>query len=113
VDRSGLRVDEHAVHRREVDHESAVADGAARDVVAAAPNRERQSGLPREVHGGDDVGRTGTARDDRRISVDHSVPELSRLVVPCVARQHELAAHVGGERRDLVVRQVVQRPLPR
>ena len=33
------RVDAHALHRRQVDHQAAVADGVAGDVVAAAADR--------------------------------------------------------------------------
>ena len=50
-------------------------------VVAAAADRDQQALLAPEVHGRDDVGDVGAARDEPRALVDHAVVELARLVV--------------------------------
>ena len=42
-----LRVDPHGAHQRQVEHHAAIADGVARDVVAAAADRHRQAMLAR------------------------------------------------------------------
>ena len=64
-DGAPLRIDADAAHPREVDHHAVVADCRAGDVVPAAAHRQGQVVLPREVHGGDDVGHAGTHDDER------------------------------------------------
>ena len=41
----------HRLHGRQVDHQTAIADGVAGDVVAAAVNREQEAVVAREIHG--------------------------------------------------------------
>ncbi len=54
-------VDSDPLHRREVDHEAAVADGVTADVVAAAADGDEQVMLAREADRGEDVGDAGAA----------------------------------------------------
>src|SRR5205823_6639627 len=78
---SGRRVDLDGAHRRQVDHQAALGDGLAGDVVAAAPDRHLAAGLPPETDGVDDVGRRGAAGDDRGVLVDHAVVDATGVVV--------------------------------
>ena len=50
-----FRIDLDAVHAGQVDHQSAVADGVAGDVVPAAAHRQQQVVCAREIDGGDHV----------------------------------------------------------
>src|SRR5262249_49373903 len=61
--RPGVDVD--PAHRREVDHEAAVGDREAGDVVPAAAHRDLESGVATEVDRVAHVGRVVTTRDDR------------------------------------------------
>lgn len=64
--RAARGIDAASFHRREVDHQSAVGDGLAGHVVAAAARRDGEPVRLRESHARDDVGRTDAARDQRR-----------------------------------------------
>ncbi len=92
-DSGGPRVgiDLHRFHRRQVDHEPALADGIARDVVAAAAHGQEQIVVPRKAHRQRDVGRAGTAGDQRRAAIDHGVPDGAGLVVARCARREQSA----------------------
>src|SRR6202043_1586306 len=57
-----LRIDPYALHRRQVDHQPALAHGVAGDVVAAAAHREQEPVGAGKTHRRDDVGRPGAAR---------------------------------------------------
>jgi hypothetical protein len=83
--RASRGVDADALHRRQVDHQTAVADGIAGDVVTAAPHGDEQVVGSRKVHRADDVGGPGTAGDQGRFAVDGAVPDASRDVVAGVA----------------------------
>ena len=52
---AGIGVHLDALHRREVDHEAAVGDGIARDVVSAPSNRDEQVLRAAELDGLDDI----------------------------------------------------------
>jgi hypothetical protein len=72
-------------HLREVDHQAAVVDCVAGDVVAAALDRDEQVLLAREVDGVDDIGRAAALHDQRRSTVDQPVPDRARVVVAWIA----------------------------
>lgn len=54
-------VDEDPLHPREVDHQAAIAERAARDVVTHRPDRHEQIMLAGEANRRHHVGRVGTA----------------------------------------------------
>jgi hypothetical protein len=78
-----------ALHEGEVDHQPAVGDRLAGDVVAAAADRDLQSFAPGEVDRVGDVRRVQAARDDRGMPVDQPVVHATGLVVPPVARSED------------------------
>ncbi len=92
---AGGRVHLNALHQREVDHETVVANGIARDVVAAPADRDEQVVRARELDRLDDIVSRPAARDQRRLAIDRRVPDLSDLVVTRVARKK----HVSPEAR--------------
>ena len=79
------RIDAHALHQREVDHQAVVAAAEARAIVAAAPDGDEQALVAAEVHRGDDVGDVHAARDQARPLVDHAVVQRTGGVVVGVA----------------------------
>ena len=98
------RIDGDTVERGEVDHEPAVRDGEAGDVVAAAADADLQVVLTGGAHRGDDVVDRGAPGDQFRAVVDHLVPDRPGGVVPAGAGSEDLTvevgtAHGGGELR--------------
>ena len=69
------RVDPHPAHRRQVDHEPAVAGPEAGHVVPPAANRQRQLMGAGEPDARDDVGHPAARHDQRRTPIDHPVPD--------------------------------------
>jgi hypothetical protein len=63
TDGAPRRVDAHAPHRREVDHQAVVDAAQAGAVVAPAPDGDEQALVAAEGHRGDDVGGVRAARD--------------------------------------------------
>ncbi len=100
-------VDRHAAHEREVDHQAAVADGEAGDVVAAAAHRDQELMVARAKRtAGTTSAVPSAAHDQARAPVDHRVPDPARLVVVGVLRAEHGAAESAPEglqdlRRDL------------
>src|SRR5262249_12346679 len=66
-------------------------DRDARHAVAAAAHPDVQATLGAKAHGGRDVGWAGAAGDDRRLPVDHRVPDPPGRLVAVRAGQQELA----------------------
>jgi len=100
------RIDADAAHRGEVDHEPAVRDSEAGDVVAAATDTDLQVALAGGAHRGDDVADRGALNDQLRAVVDHPIPDRPGGVVPAGAGSEDLAVEVravsdggGGELR--------------
>jgi hypothetical protein len=79
----------HAAHAGQVDHQPVVAQGAARNVVAAAAHRQRQAVVARKRHAGEHVGSAGAAHDQRRTAIDHRVPDRPGSVILRVAREQQ------------------------
>ena len=94
---SRVPVDLDRVESGQLDDQTAVADGVARDVVTAAADRNRQPVLGRHAERGDDVGGAPAARDRERPPVDERVERRPRLVVGGMLLGEELAREaVGG-----------------
>ena len=81
-----LFVDPHSAHQRHVEHQSAVCYRQTSDVVAATLHGEQQILLPRELNARDHVGHAEALCHQRRLPVDHRVPELAGSLVPLVIR---------------------------
>ena len=54
-DRAGCRIDPRVFDRREIDHQTVIANSQAACVVAAAADGDQQIVISGEVHGTDDV----------------------------------------------------------
>ena len=90
--RPGLWVDMNAFHRRQVDHESAVAQRVTANPVATGAHRHEQLALARVANGRDHVGDAGAAHDAGRPAVDRAVPDPATAVIVEARRQQQLAA---------------------
>ena len=90
--RPRCRVDADALHRRQVDHEPAIAERMPADPVATGAHRDEQIALARVANGRDHVGDAGAARDAGRPAVDRAVPDPAALVIADARRQQQLAA---------------------
>ena len=95
--RAPLPIDPDALHRRQVDHEPAVADGVAGDVVTAAAHGDQQLVGPREIDGGEHVGRTGAPRDQGGLAVDRAVPDTAGGVVAGVTGLQQRTTKAGSK----------------
>jgi hypothetical protein len=89
--RPRVRVDGDLLHRREVEHDPAVAHRVAIDPVAAALDRQRKVRLARQRDARADVRRAAAADDQPRLAVDHPVEELPCVVVARVALLQDVA----------------------
>src|SRR5207244_12937828 len=79
---------------RQVDRQASVGEGLAGHAVAATSHGDLEAVVARGVDRADDVLCRGAARDDRRLLVDHRVPEGPRLVVARLPERQ----NVAGER---------------
>jgi len=84
-------VDHDVAHQRKIEQDPAVTCGEAGEAVPAAAHGQQQSGVSREVHGGDDIIRRPAPRDHGRPLVDRSVPDRARFVVVVVVRHQRYA----------------------
>jgi hypothetical protein len=75
------RVNPHLADRPQVDDQAAVADGPARDAVAARPDRDRQAVGAAELHRRHHVRGVLAAGDHGGVPVDGAVPHPAGLVV--------------------------------
>ena len=80
----------------QVDHQAAVGDRAAGDVVAAAADGDLEARLPCEAHRGGDVGRAAAAGDDRRPAIDQTVLDPAGGVVAVVAGREDPPGDAPG-----------------
>src|SRR5262249_40364798 len=95
-----VRIDPHALHRAQVDHEGVVGDAQTREAVPAAAHRGRQAVRARELDRRDDVGDAGAAGNQAGTPVDRTVPDLPRLVVAGIVAADEVSSEACGELRD-------------
>src|SRR5262249_38782281 len=94
---AGIRVYLDVLHQRQVDHQTVIAHGIARDVVSASPDRDEQFVLARELDGLHDIVGRLAAGDQRRRAIDHGVPDLSYLVVARVSGTNYVSAELSFE----------------
>ena len=94
---AGIRVDLDVLHQREVDHQTVIAHGIARDVVSASPDRDEQFVLARELDGLHDIFGRRAAGDQRRRAIDHGVPDLSHLIVARVPGKNYVSPELSFE----------------
>jgi hypothetical protein len=78
------RVHPHALHGRQVDDHSTVGDGEPGQTVRAAAHRHLQVLAAGELDGRQHVGGARAPDDERRMLVDHPVPDRSGRLVPSV-----------------------------
>ena len=101
-DRPRGGVDPDALHRREVDHQPAVAHRETGDPVPSAADGRHEPMPAGELHRGEDVGHAGAAGDQTGTPVDGAVPHRPRLVVPRVDRLDQFAAKPAPESRHVL-----------
>jgi hypothetical protein len=75
------RVDADTAHLRQVDHEATVVDRVAGDVVATRSHGEEQVLVAGEVDRVDDIRRPSALHDQRRSTVDESIPDRTSVVI--------------------------------
>jgi hypothetical protein len=85
------RVDPYRAHRAEVDHQPVVGYGEAERAVPAAADSDLQVEVAGRADRGHHVRDADAADDHRRPPVHQGVPDRTRLVVPGVAGQEQLA----------------------
>jgi hypothetical protein len=96
-DRALDRIDRHGAHRRQVDHDPAVAHRRAGDVVATATNGDLEIVVAGEAHRCGHIGGAAAAGNQPRSSVDGAVPYGSGVVVVVVVGDD----HIAPEPRNL------------
>jgi hypothetical protein len=91
------RIDPEALHRGQIDDDSAIARRRAGNIVAAAAHGDDELPLAGEPHGGPDVGDAGAARDEHGAAVDGTVPDSAGDLVLRIACADQLAAKLSRE----------------
>ncbi len=100
--RSALRrVDADLAHARHVEHQAALRDCIAGDMMAATPHAQQHVMRLREAHGGLHIARGLAARDQRGMPIDASVPDLAGFVVALVGLAEKTALQLCCECFDL------------
>ena len=82
-------IDARVFDRREIDHQTVIANSQTACVVSAAADRDKQIVFAREIYAADDVCDIRAARDQPRLFVDHRVVDLAGFIVICVTRLDE------------------------
>jgi hypothetical protein len=90
-------VNPHAAHERHIEHQAAIAHGKSRNIVTAALDGQAKAVLAREVHARHHVGHAEAACDERRPTVDHGVPDRTRLVVAGLAGEQDWTPQTRSE----------------
>jgi hypothetical protein len=88
--RSNRGVHPDRLHQRQIDDQATVTGGVARKAVRSSAHRDAKVMRPGETDRGPHVRYVGAAQDQRRVSVDRSVPHLSLSVVRPIAGTDEL-----------------------
>ena len=89
VSPAGRRVHPNFLHGGKVNHQAAVAHGVTGDVVAAATNGDDELVFAGILDGVHHVGLGAATHDERRLAVNHAVPDRAGFVVAGVARQND------------------------
>jgi hypothetical protein len=85
------RIDRDGAHRRQVDHDPAVAHCGTGDAVTSAANGDLEIAIAAKTHRCGHIGGAAAAGDQPRSSVDGAVPHGSGLVVVVVVGDDHLA----------------------
>ena len=93
------RIDRHGPHRRQVDHDPAVAHRGAGHVVTPATNRDLEIVVAGEAHRRGHIGGAAAAGNQPRSSVDGAVPYGSGVVVVVVVGSDHVAPEPGDLHR--------------
>src|SRR5436309_3344067 len=96
------RIHEDALHPGHVEGQSALRHSRTGDVMAAAFDGEEEAAASREVHTLDHVRCSGRADDECGLLIDHSIPQLSRVLVGRVSGPYQRAAEAASESFDVV-----------
>ena len=107
------RVHDDTVHRTEVDHHPVVAHRISGVAVAAAANRNFESGAAGEGDGVGDLRSRAATRYQRGLAVDGAVPDRAQSVIVRVPRYHHLTFESTTERRDALRRHFFQDQTPK
>src|SRR6266568_1277625 len=79
------RVHSDPFHVGQVNYHSPVANRVSGHVVTPTPDRDQHSVLPGELHCLNHVSRASRPNYEGRVSVNHSIPNLSGLIIIPVA----------------------------
>src|SRR4051812_4086131 len=94
------RIDANLTHRRQIDRQATVAERIAGDIVSSAAHREHEPVIAGEAHRLYDVVGAGAAHDDRRLAVDHRVPDGPGVFVAWSPWREHGAFYRGRESLD-------------
>src|SRR5947207_1986732 len=89
--------DANALHAGQVNHQPGVADSLATDVVPPALDRDEGVVFAGEADRRRHIGSPGAADDQRRPTIDHAIPDDSRVVISCIAQSEQRAAQAARE----------------
>ena len=92
-----IGIDVEALHRAEVEDDPAVVGAVAGEAVAAAANRQRETGFASQDDGPGDVGRIGRTDDECGATVVDRAVDLAGDVVVGAAGQDDRAVQTGLE----------------
>src|SRR5207253_5683884 len=94
------RVNMDPLHQGEVDHQAALGDRSACDVVPATAHRDLEAIRSSELERIDDVRCPAAPRDDRRPLVDEPVVDLPRLFIAVVSGDEQHPREHWAERTN-------------
>jgi hypothetical protein len=107
------RVDADRAHARKVQHQSALGDRIARDVMPAAAHAQQHSMRRGEAHGCLNVAVVQATRDQRWAAIYGAVPDLASLVVLAISSADHPTLNPGRKRVDVGLAQLPNVPVKR
>src|SRR5262245_60958121 len=87
-----VRRDTDTVHMRQVDHETPVANCVACHIVPTAPDGNWKTMLTAIVHASCHITSIATPGDERRMTIDHGIPDPPRGIVVRSGRLQQVTA---------------------
>src|SRR5262245_8837333 len=97
---TGRCIDLNCLHEREVDHKSIIADRGTGTTVSASPHCDEKLVLAGKAQCDHDLLLVCAKRDQRRSTIDPSIPNPSSRVVAGVVRRDEPATQVLTKSRN-------------
>jgi hypothetical protein len=91
-DGASCGIDSRVFDRREIDHQTVIANSQSACVVTAAANRNEEIVVASEIHALDDVCDIRAPRDQPRFLMDHAVVDLTGFIKICVPRLDDSAS---------------------